>query len=329
MLADLVDLGAASTLLVAGCLAGGIVLLVGAARFFTVAAERVGLALGLSPFAIGIFIVAIGTSLPELVASVVAAGRGDTSVVAGNVLGANSALLLLVLGVVAATSRRGIQLGERYIAIDLNFMIGAAALLALVLSDSAVSRLEGAMLLLAYGAYMGHLLTDGRSPTADAAFDAAMPARKGPGVRAPDVATLVAAALAIYVGANLTLDALLELAVRIGISPAIASLTILSLGTTLPELAVSVSAALAGRAEMAVGNILGSCIFNALSVVGTASMIARIEAPPELMRLPLPCYVGASILFYLLTHDRRVSRWEGALFVCGYLLLVAEIAGLA
>lgn len=325
----MLDAHALSTLVATLVLALAIAALVGGAKWFTGAAERTGLALGMSPFAVGIFIVAIGTSLPELVASVVAATHGTTEVVSGNVLGANTALLLLVLGVVSAVSKRGIHLGERYIAIDLNFMVGAAALLSLAMWDGGVGRLEGVFLLLCYAAYTGYLLTDGRTASADASFDAALPDAPKAGVRPGDVVTLVAAAGVIFVGANLTLDVLIELATRIGISPAIASMTILSLGTTLPELAVSVTAALAGRAEMAVGNILGSCIFNSFTVVGVASLIDRVTVPAELMRLPLPCFLGAALLFYLLTQDRRVSRWEGVLFATGYGLLVAELAGLA
>ncbi|MBX3463197.1 MAG: sodium:calcium antiporter [Planctomycetes bacterium] len=325
----MLDLAATATALVAVVLASAIATLVGGAKWFTAAAERVGLALGLSPFAVGIFIVAIGTSLPELVAAVVAMAQGNAEVVSGNVLGANTALLLLVLGVVATVSRRGIQLGERYIAIDLNFLLAAAALLSLTMVDGRVGRLEGVVLLCCYGAYTGYLLTDGRTPSAAASFDAAMPQPAQAGLRGADLLALAAAAGLIFVGANVTLDALLELAGRIGISPAIASLTILSLGTTLPELAVSIAAALRGRAEMAVGNILGSCIFNSFSVVGVAALVGDVVVPPDLMRLPLPCFLGAALLFYLLTHDRRVSRWEGALFVFGYLLLVAELAGLA
>jgi len=325
----MIDCSSWSNLAVGTTLVLALAFLVGGAKWFTVAAERVGLALGLSPFAVGIFIVAIGTSLPELVAAILAASAGNSEVVSGNVLGANTALLLLVLGVVAICARRGIQLGERYIAIDLNFLLGSAALTMLVMFDGGVSRLEGVLLLLAYGAYTCYLLTDGRTPSADASFDAAMPELRRPGLRVADVAALLASGLVIYASAAITLDTLLVTALRLQVSPAIASLTILSLGTTLPELAVGISAALAGRAEMAVGNILGSCIFNCLTVIGVASMFDRLVVPGELLRLPLPCFGGAALLFYLLTQDRRVSRWEGMLFVFAYLLLIAELAGFA
>lgn len=322
------DLTGVNTVLVVGVLTAGLVTLVGGARAFTTTAERVGLALGLSPFAVGIVIVAVGTSLPELAASLVASSQGRSEVVSGNVLGANTANLLLVLGCVALASRRGIWLGERYIAIDLNFMVGSAALLTLAMLDGRVRRLEGALLLVAYAAYVGHLLTDGRTPSADAQFETGPDLPEPPRVRVRDLAMLALLAGAIYLGAALTLDALMAIAARLGISIAIASVTILSLGTTLPEMAVSVIAASRGRAEIAMGNILGSCIFNTLTVVGAASMVAHIQVPRELLILPVPAFIGSAILFYLLTQDRRVSRWEGLLFVLGYLLLIAELGGL-
>jgi cation:H+ antiporter len=324
------NLEAVTTPVVVLALAGALAVLLLAAKAFTASAERVGLALGLSPFAVGVFIVALGTSLPELVSSVIAASQGTSEIVSGNVLGANTANLLFILGVVAATSPRGIRLGdEQYIAIDLNFMVGSAVLLAMSMLDGDVGRLEAGVLVVAYLAYMGYLMTEGRSAGADADFAVAVGDDAKARVQLRDVLILLAAGVGIFVSASVTLDALVTLAGRVGISPAIASLTILSLGTTLPELAVSVSAARAGRADMAVGNILGSCIFNALGVVGTAALVGRIDVPPDLLRLPLPFFVASAALFYLLTQDKRVSRWEGVLFALLYLLLLAELAGVA
>lgn len=323
------NLDAAATPLVVLVLVGALAVLLLAARAFTASAERVGLALGMSPFAVGVFIVALGTSLPELVSSILAVRQGTSEIVAGNVLGANTANLLFILGVVAATSPRGIRLGEQYIAIDLNFMVGSAVLLSMAMLDGDVERLEAAVLVLGYLAYMGYLVTEGRSDVTDAEFTEALgdDAKRNPSVRVRDVLVLAAAGAAIFASANVTLDALLALSARVGISPAIASLTILSLGTTLPELAVSISAARSGRAEMAVGNILGSCIFNAMGVVGIAALVGRVNVPADLSRLPLPFYAASAVLFYLLTQDKRVSRWEGILFALLYLMLLAELAG--
>lgn len=323
------ELDALASPLVALALLGALAVLIVSAKFFTGAAEHVGIAFGLSPFAVGVFIVALGTSLPELVSSVLAVSRGTSEVVAGNVLGANTANLLFILGVVAAASKRGIRLGEQYIAIDLNFMVGSAMVLSLVMFDGSVGRLEAGLLVGGYVAYMGYLMTEGRSAAADEHFTSAMDDAPAQGVRLRDVATLLAAGVGIYLSAGVTLDALMVISQRVGISPAIASLTILSLGTTLPELAVSVAAARAGRAEMAVGNILGSCIFNSFGVLGISALVGAVVVPEELVRLPLPAYAGSAILFYLLTQDKRVSRWEGVLFALLYLLLLAELSGLA
>jgi len=310
-------------------LASALLALLAAAKWFTGAAENVGLAVGMSPFAVGVFIVAVGTSLPELVSSVLAVARGTSEVVSGNVLGANTANLLFILGVVAASSSKGIRLGEQYIAIDLNFMLGSAVVLGLTMLDGAVGRLEALLLLAGYVVYMAYLMTEGRSANADAEFSEAVDPPANHRVRPRDLLVLVATGVAIFFSANVTLDALMAVATRIGITPAIASLTILSLGTTLPELAVSISAARAGRSEMAVGNILGSCIFNALGVVGVAATVGTVVVPSELQRLPLPAFLASAVLFYLLTQDKRVSRWEGMLFILLYLLLLAELAGLA
>jgi cation:H+ antiporter len=115
----------------------------------------------------------------------------------------------------------------------------------------------------------------------------------------------------------------------LGISKAIISVTLLSLGTTLPEAVVSVAASRQGKADIAIGNILGSCIFNAFSVTGIASLISPIQVPRDLISLSLPVYLVGVVMFYLITQDKRISRWEGMLFLLFYILFVAKIAGIA
>jgi cation:H+ antiporter len=119
-----------------------------------------------------------------------------------------------------------------------------------------------------------------------------------------------------------------SLALQLGVAPAIIALTVLSLGTTLPELVVSATAARAGKADVAVGNILGSCVFNALAVAGTAALVGPVLAPEDMLSLPLPVFGASALLFYLLTLDKRVSRWEGMLFLLLYGLFIMEVARL-
>ena len=303
--------------------------LLAAARAFTMSAERIGLYLGMSPFAVGVLIVSIGTSLPEMISSVIAVTRGTSEIVVGNVLGANLSNLLLVMGVVAVSSPRQVRLGEQYILIDLHYLLGAVCLLALTLKDAAVGRLEGAVLLVAYGAYVVYLLKEGRTEKN---------VLVGPGSdehRAPrelplaQMAILAGSAALIYLGARFTITSLESIAAVLGIAPAIIAVTVLSLGTTLPELVVSATAARAGKADVAVGNILGSCVFNSLGVTGVAALVGRVHATPDLLSLPLPVFGASALLFYLLTLDKRVSRWEGMIFVLLYSLFVLEISRIA
>jgi cation:H+ antiporter len=296
---------------------------------FTVSAERIGLYLGMSQFAVGVLIVSIGTSLPEMISSVIAVMRGTSEIVVGNVLGANLSNLLLVMGVVAISAPRQIRLGEQYILIDLHFLLGAVCLLALALKDGMVGRLEGSLLLIGYAAYVAYLLKEGR--TEKDALAAADGGRQAPALPVPvkDIAILAGSAALIYVGARFTITSLESIASALGVAPAIIAVTVLSLGTTLPELVVSATAARAGKADVAVGNVLGSCVFNALGVTGVAALVGRVNATPDLLGLPLPVFAAGALLFYLLTLDKRVSRWEGLIFVLLYALFVLEVTRLA
>jgi cation:H+ antiporter len=307
--------------------ASALAVLLAAARFFTVSAERIGLALGMSPFAVGVLIVSAGTSLPELVSSVIAVHRGTSEIVVGNVLGSNLSNLMLVMGVVAIAAPRQIRLGEQYILIDLHFLLGSAFLLGLSLKDGMITRPEAAFLLAGYGVYLLYLMKEGRT---DQDLTLGVDGAPRSTRRFPwrDTGVLAVTGVLIYLGARFVVGSLESIAGRLDIAPSIIAVTVLSVGTTLPEMVVSASAARAGKADVAVGNILGSCVFNSLVVAGVASMVGRVTAPEELLTLPLPVFGVAALLFYLLTLDKRVSRWEGLLFMLAYGLFVMEIARL-
>jgi cation:H+ antiporter len=300
----------------------GLALLLVAARLFTNAAERIGMALGMTPFAVGVLIVSVGTSLPELVTAIVAVRGGTSEIVAGNVLGANISNLLLVLAAVAIAAPHGIRLGEQYLLIDLHFLIGAAFLLALAIRDGRISPGEGVFLMSTYGLYATYLLRAGREGGA-AAAEASVPPRAP--IRVRDVGLVAATAAGIYGGARFTVSSLEAIATGLGVPPAILAVTLLSLGTTLPELVVSAVAARQGKSEVAVGNILGSCVFNTLAVAGVAAAVGGVAVPDSVLELPAPVFVAGSLLFYLLTLDKRVSRWEGALFAIFYGFFVLEV----
>jgi len=300
---------------------GSLAVLLVSARWFTRAAERIGLALGLSSFMVGVIIVGVGTSLPELITGLISVNQGVSQIVSGNVLGANASNLLLILGVSTVFSvLRPVYLGEAYIAIDLHFLVGSAFVLGVVMFDGVVGRVEGLGLLVVYGVYVAYLLREGSSGQSGGTR---------PPVAPRDLLVVALSAVGVYFGGEWTVDSLQGLAGGLGVPTAIVAVTVLALGTTLPELVVSITAARQGKASLAVGNILGSCVFNALVVVGAGAVYGTVQAPPELTGFALPFVVGASLLFYLLVQDRRISSWEGMLFLVMYALFILEVSGLA
>lgn len=311
-----------------GLFAGGLALLLLAARFFTQTAEALGLALGMSPFAVGVTIVAVGTSLPELVSSVVAVTGGISSIAIGNVVGANTANLLMILGAIAVASPARVDLGKRYLFIDLHFLLGSAVLLGVAAWGGTISRAEGALLLAVYGIYVTYLLRDGKGASEVEPLLAEAGKQQGRGHVAGQLVVLAGCGAAIFVSARWTVDGLERIAQSLAIPPAIAAATLLSLGTTLPELAVSVVAARRGQPSLAAGNILGSCVFNSLAVAGTAALVGKVTVPGELLGFALPFYAVAALLFYLLIQDSKISRWEGLLFLALFVLFLGEVGGL-
>lgn len=138
---------------------------------------------------------------------------------------------------------------------------------------------------------------------------------------------LIGSAVGIYFGADYTISSLEKIALGFNVPASIVALTLLSLGTTLPELAVNISAIRQGKAEMAIGNILGSCIFNTLVIPGATSLIADVKVPAELTGFSLPVFAACGLLFYLLTQDKKISIWEGMMFICLYGLFILKISG--
>ncbi|MEZ4737908.1 MAG: calcium/sodium antiporter [Flavobacteriales bacterium] len=296
-------------------------LLLVAARYFTAAAERVGKWMGLPPFVVGVFIVGIGTSLPELISGILAVNAGTSQIVAGNVIGSNISNLLLITGIAALIARPVIQLGSRYIMIDMHYLLGGFFLFALVAYDGTITWMEGLFGLFTYFVYSIYLIRQGGQELEEVLTTNT----KRKAVPALDLFILLIAAIAIYFGADLTISSITELATAFNVPSALIALTVLSIGTTLPELAVNISAIRQGRSEMAVGNVLGSCVFNALMVPSVASFFGNVNVPDQLLSFSLPVMLGAGLFFYLLTNDKRVSPWEGWLFVILYLLFIVQL----
>jgi cation:H+ antiporter len=298
---------------------GALAVLIAAARFFTSSAESLGKWLSLPSFVIGIFIVGIGTSLPELISGILAVKQGVSEIVPGNIIGANISNLLLVTGFSVALGRKPISLGSTYIYIDLHFLIGSFFMFYMIAYDGAIRNSEAIMGIFIFIVYSIYLIKSGAQPR-----DSSTATRNPFPLKA--VLVLIVAAVGIYFGAEYTIQSVQAIARGLNIPESIIALTVLSLGTTLPELAVTITAIKQGKAEMAVGNVLGSCIFNTLVIPAITSMISIITVPKELLSFSLPVMAGTGLLFYLLTQDKRISVWEGLMFVMIYVLFIIKMA---
>ncbi len=286
--------------------------LIKASDFFVDAAEAIGLSLGISPFIIGVTIVAFGTSLPELAASIVAVLSGSSELVVANAVGSNITNIVLVLGVAAIVSGN-IFLKHNIMDTDMPLLIGSAAFLYFVLADQVVTKMEAVLFLLALIIFIINSAMGDRDEASD----------RTP-VQLKQYLILVLAGVFIYFGATYTIVAIKELSILLNVNQEIIGLTAVALGTSLPEVAVSVSAARKGKAEIAVGNILGSNIFNTYCVMAIPALIGDLTIPDGIVSFSLPFMIFMTLLFAYMIHSKKVSKWEGALLLLLYVFFLME-----
>ena len=264
----------------------------------------------LSPMVIGLTIVGFGTSAPELLVSVQAALAGQPAIAIGNVLGSNIANILLILGVSAAIAP--LLIPVRKLWRDLGFMLAATAAIWLMLLDGQVTRGEGAVLFLGLLIFLATAFLTGKEEDDDQATLGDIPQWKAWAMTLGGLVVLV-------IGARLLVDSATELARAFGISEAVIGLTIVAVGTSLPELATSVIAAIRKQTEIAVGNVVGSNIFNIFSILGITALITPIPADPRFAAIDMPWVaataVGLTILAFVLGGLPRIA---GALLLAAY-----------
>jgi cation:H+ antiporter len=297
-------------------------LLIKASDFFIDNAEKLGAMLGVPPFILGLTVVSIGTSLPELATSIIAVIKGETEFVIGNVIGSNIANILLVVGIVAIITKK-IKVEWDIIKIDLPLLLGSAIMLGLMLLDKQIDAMEGIILLLGFIVYIRYALKA---------------KHKGLDIKKTKFSPIVYLFLAlgsvgVYFGAEYTVEAIIA-ATRfpfmqsLGIDTSIIALSALALGTSLPELTVSLAAARKGNHEVALGNVLGSNIFNSFLVVGIPSLFSTLYISDITFTLALPVMLGATLLYLVSTQEKEVSNYEGAMFLLFYIYFIGKLFGL-
>lgn len=314
---------------------GTLAALVVSADFFIKAAERVGLALGIEPFIIGVTLVALGTSLPELITSIVAVTLEGASsdIVLGNVVGSNVTNLCLVLGIVAIASRN-ISLEFDPVRVDLPILIGSAFFLFLAVMDDKFSFFEAIVCLGGMTLYIAYVFKQGKE---DADLNEVAVATSAPQKIVSDYQfswkeplTLVIAAAIIFLSARFNVESIINLSTLYNIGEGFIALTAVALGTSLPELVVSIVAVRTGNGEMAVGNVLGSNIFNVFAVMGIPRLFGKIELSSQAadIQFSLWTMVAATLIGFFVLQDRKVLRWEGWLLIVIYVLFIGNLIDL-
>ncbi|MCA0176377.1 MAG: calcium/sodium antiporter [Proteobacteria bacterium] len=306
----------------------GLVALVVGADALVRGASKLALRLGLSPLVVGLTVVAFGTSAPEMAVTAggVLSGQGDLAV--GNAVGSNIFNVLFILGLSALITPLAVN--QQIIRQEVPVMVGGALLLVVLGLDGAFGLGDGLLLLGLLVAYTALLVWQARSaPAAERApYDAALapPVRRWDDALPAQIGLIAVGLLLLVLGANWLVDAATTVARALGLSEAVIGLTIVAVGTSLPEVAASVTASLKGERDIAVGNVVGSCVFNIFGVVGLGAVVAELGTgaplplPPGVAHFDLWVMVGALVACLpVFITGREIARWEGALLLGYYL----------
>ncbi len=273
-------------------------------------AEKIGLSLGIPSFVIGVTVVALGTSLPELVSSVVAVLNGEPGIVIGNVVGSNITNILLILGVVGVIAG-SFTIKFNFKKIDLPYFILSTLFLYITTRDQNFTITEAYIGLGILLSYLIITLSGGKDEESER-----------PSFSGQYLLWLILAGFGIYFGAKYNVDSVIAIGNKINIPPSIIALTAVALGTSLPELFVSIAAIRKNNAEIAVGNVLGSNIFNSFLIMGIPRLVGPLEIPSTVVVYSIPILIIATILFVVFTWNKRVNWVEGMLLLLGYIVFL-------
>lgn len=306
----------------------GLLLLVWGADRFVHGAAATARNLGIPPLLIGLTIVAVATSAPEILVSIVAALRGEPDLAIGNAIGSNIANIGMVLGIVAIL--RPIEMKSATLRREMPALLAVTLLTVSLFLDSFLSRVDGLVLLTGLIIVMFWLTRLGfRSSSSDplqAEFDAEIPRHMSMRVA---IFWLLVGIATLLVGAELMVDGAIDIAKVLGVSEVVIGVTLVALATSLPELAVSAVSAFRGEYGLAIGNIVGSNIFNLLAVIGIAAVIQPAVLPPSVLSLHIFVMVAFTLVLFAMTYeyDGRglITRLEGFALLGAYLAYQAYV----
>ena len=293
--------------------------LVKAADLFIAGAKEMGEYFKMSQFVIGVLIVGMGTSLPELASSLAGAWSGETEIVLANAVGSNITNILLIVGVLAFLGGKVIIKQELIKTELVVFFIATVNFIAVVF-DGRVDRVEGLLLLGTFSAYIWYLFMEAKQPKTSSKIiksNSSFPFKA--------LIVSIFSLTVLLVGASYTIDMAVNIATAFAVPIGLISITAIAIGTSLPELFVSIQAIKTKQTEMAIGNIFGSNAFNMLVVVGLPALIVPLSAGVVVMKLGLGIMIASSAIFFVIGLARQVMRWEGLMMLIFFLFFLIKL----
>jgi len=317
-------------------LANGVLFLLGlgalyfGADWLVAGAARLARRFGMSPLVVGLTVVAFGSSAPELLVGVVASVGDQGDVVLGNVIGSNILNVAVILGVAALV--RPLRVEMRILSREVPLMVAFSLLLVAMMVDGAVDRADGFLLMLGFVAFIWFVLQASRSesPEVAAEYLEFETKRRGRPLRSrwAEVGLVLLGTVGLVIGAHLLVSSSVYFARTLGVTEVVIGITVVAIGTSLPELATCVLAAVRSESDIAMGNAVGSNIFNLLSILGVSALIRPIQVDRSLLEFEVPAMVVfALVLVPLAWRGRVLGRGAGAVLLVGYLLFTVGLAG--
>ncbi|MBP7468555.1 MAG: calcium/sodium antiporter, partial [Thauera sp.] len=299
----------------------GLVVLVVGADVMVRGASRLAVSFGVSPLVVGLTVVAFGTSAPEMAVSVGSALAGTPDLAIGNVVGSNIANVLLILGISALITP--LLVDEQIIRQEIPIMIGASALLVVMALDGNIGVLESIVLFALVIAYTVFLVIQSRraSKAVQDEFETGIPTSTWDSHWAVQIGLIAAGLAMLVVGADWLVDAAVAFARAFGVSDLVIGLTVVAVGTSMPEIATSIVAAMRGQRDIAVGNVVGSNVFNILAVLGAAGIASGVGLPVSEAARNFDLWVMLAVAFAclpIMITGREIARWEGVVFLAYY-----------
>lgn len=300
-----------TALLWIGIFFASIVVLIFAANKFIESAEKIGLGLNISPFIIGVTIVAMGTSLPELITSVIAVFKDSPEIVLGNVVGSNITNISLIIGISAVLVKR-MDIEFDLMKVEIPILLFSALLSYIMMMDGVIDSFDGLVLLMGLLLFLVYTVKQNSEDNVDSSDS-----EKGT-FPVSSVLIFVLSGIAIYFSADYNVKSIIKLSEILNISKEIISVTVVSFGTSLPEIVVSIAAAKRGRYDLSIGNIVGSNIFNTFAVLGIPSLIAPLAISGDMMTVSMPIMMALTFLFFIFLLSKKINRWQGWILILFY-----------